>query len=135
MSKDLPSHSEQLLRILEALLTTYKETCTQVYQNIVHPDVDEKGKISATWVKDEDIERLLKSLPNWSKLQKGKLKKQDSMDESPEDLSSQSLRESELLSGIFNGKVVLANEIISDVKNLNRLAQLQESMVSQMLPH
>lgn len=97
--------------------------------------MDEKGKISATWVKDEDIERLLKSLPNWSKLQKGKLKKQDSMDESPEDLSSQSLRESELLSGIFNGKVVLANEIISDVKNLNRLAQLQESMVSQMLPH
>lgn len=93
------------------------------------------GVISATWVKDEDIERLLKSLPNWMKLQKAKEKKlTESMDESPEDVRTQNLRESDLLTGIFNGKTVMKHEILSDVKQLEQLAHLQESLVRREVP-
>ncbi len=64
------------------------------------------------------------------KLQKAKEKKlTESMDESPEDVRTQNLRESDLLTGIFNGKTVMKHEILSDVKQLEQLAHLQESLV------
>lgn len=65
------------------------------------------------------------------KLQRAKEKKlTESMDESPEDVRTQNLRESDLLTGIFNGKTVMKHEILSDVKQLEQLAHLQESLVS-----
>ncbi|CAG7822682.1 unnamed protein product [Allacma fusca] len=129
LSQDLPSHSDALIRVLDALLTQYKDTCHEAYVGIVQPDAEDKGVISATWVRDEDIERLLKSLPNWAKLQKRKDKTpMETFDESPEDLRAQSIRESDLLCGIFGGKLILPHEILSDVKQLEQLAHLQESM-------
>ena len=131
LSQDLPSHSDSLIRVLDALLTQYKETCHDAYVGIVQPDAEDKGVISATWVRDEDIERLLKSLPNWAKLQKRKDKTpMEVLEESPEDIRAQSLRESDLLCGIFGGKIILPHEILSDVKQLEQLAHLQESLVS-----
>jgi exocyst complex component 4 len=128
LAKDLPSHCDQLVRILDAVLTSYKETCQGIYSTIVSPE--DKKLISATMVKDEDIERLLKSLPNWSKLQKRKdYKRLGSTDESPEEVSSQSVRESDLFFGLFGGKTVQLNDILLDLKLIEQLAHLQESMV------
>lgn len=44
LSKDLPSHCEQLLRILESLLIQYKETCHNAYAGVVQPDTEDKGR-------------------------------------------------------------------------------------------
>jgi exocyst complex component 4 len=52
----------------------------------------------------------------------------EAFDESPEDLRAQSIRESDLLCGIFGGKLILPHEILSDVKQLEQLAHLQESL-------
>lgn len=77
-------------------------------------------------------QRLLKSLPNWLKLLKAKEGSKminQSMDESPEDVRNQNLRESDLLTGLFYGKTVQRHEIITDTKQMNQLAHLQESLV------
>lgn len=129
--KDLPSHCDQLLSILDAVLTDFRKMCRDMYASIVSQnDTDEKRVVSATWVTDEDIERLLKSLPNWSTLQKqrdGKLS--ESLIESPDDLHSQNIRESDLLYGVFGGKKLQTSEILSNLKQLQQLAHFQESMV------
>lgn len=119
------------------------DSCESAYTSIVQPAADsaENNKrviISATWVKDEDIQRLLKSLPNWLKLQKAKDNsnkkiKENSIDEinSPEDedMRTQNLRESDLLTGIFNGKTVQIHEILTDSRLFGQLAHFQESLV------
>jgi len=127
---------------LDSLLTSYVESCESAYSSIVQPgDSSENNKriiISATWIKDEDIQRLLKSLPNWMKLLKAKESskkmKENSIDEinSPEDedTRTQNMRESDLLTGIFNGKTVQIHEILTEGKLFGQLAHFQESMVS-----
>lgn len=134
LANELPSHSDQLARMLRSILSSYLEACQSAYQTIVQPDVQDKAVISSSWVKDSDIQRLLKSLPNWLKLVKAqeslaKLNSQISMDESPEDVRNQNLRESDLLTGLFYGKTVLKHEIITDTAQMNQLAHLQESLV------
>jgi len=124
------------------------EACTNAYTSLVIPESsssednqNNKGVISATWIRDEDIQRLLKSLPNWQKLSKAKEEKSKGSNnkgrgsaggvespETPEEVRNQNLRESDLLSGIFNGKTVQKHEILSDPKQLRALAHLQESL-------
>ncbi|PKU28682.1 hypothetical protein llap_21014 [Limosa lapponica baueri] len=41
---------------------------TKVHQELSIVQSDEKLVISASWAKDDDISRLLKSLPNWSNM-------------------------------------------------------------------
>lgn len=131
LAADLPTHSDQLARMFYSILSSYAEACRAAYQAIVQPDAEDKAVISSSWIKDADIQRLLKSLPNWLKLLKAKAAKKhnQSMDESPEDVRSQNLRESELLTGLFYGKTVQRNEIITDMKQINQLAHLHESLV------
>ena len=76
------------------MLNAFKEACNSAYENIVEPignnsaysglanstssydyghgnsslGSTDKRVISANWAKDEDINRLLKSLPNWLSL-------------------------------------------------------------------
>ena len=42
-----------------------QEICLAAYRGVVQPDSEDKRIISAQWATDEDISRLLKSLPNW----------------------------------------------------------------------
>lgn len=116
--------------MLLSILSSYLDACRSSYQAIIQPSVDDKAVISSSWVRDTDIQRLLKSLPNWLKLVKAKESKNNlSIDDSPEDVQNANLRESELLTGLFYGKTVLKHEIISDTKRMNQLAHLQESLV------
>lgn len=123
-----------MARILQSTLLLYLEAFQNAYQGIVHSDPDDKGVISANWVKDADIQRLLKSLPSWLKFLKAKDNKHNqSMDESPDDIRNQNLKESDLLMGLFYGKTVQRKEIITDAKQINQLAHLQESLVTERL--
>ncbi|XP_007951120.1 exocyst complex component 4 [Orycteropus afer afer] len=60
---DLSAYSDQFLNMVCGKLQEYKDTCTAAYRGIVQSE--EKLVISASWAKDDDISRLLKSLPNW----------------------------------------------------------------------
>lgn len=58
--QDLPSYSDELLKMVCSLLKTYRETCQAAYRGIVQPETEDKRIHSVTWLKDEDITRFLK---------------------------------------------------------------------------
>jgi len=67
LSKELPSHADQVIKIVEPLLLSCMEARTNEYTSLVvtessSDDSNNKGVISATWIRDEDFHRLLKSL-------------------------------------------------------------------------
>ena len=141
----LPLNCEDILLMINELLNDYKENCLTIYKMIVEKE-EEKKIISANWVKDEDINRCLKSLPNWVNLSKyyntnGQLYLSsasqsrmsnlsfDKQDESPEDVHLRNKRETELLiSNITQDSLITSNEVLNEVEQLKNLAQLQEAM-------
>lgn len=133
----LPHHKIQILEILIGLIRGYTETCYAAYRGIVQPEPEDKRLCSAAWLKDEDINRFLKSLPNWTDLQAQKshhrsgrpLKREDTTEEeSPEDVRQRNIKEAEILASNLGEGGVSQQEIISDTMQLKCLAQLQESM-------
>lgn len=58
----LPHHKIQILEILVGLIRGYTETCYAAYRGIVQPEPEDKRLCSAAWLKDEDINRFLKSV-------------------------------------------------------------------------
>lgn len=142
----LPLNCEEILLMINELLNGYKENCLTIYKMIVERE-EEKKIISANWIKDEDINRCLKSLPNWVNLSKyfndtnglylnnsnqsrmSTLSIADKPDESPEEVHSRNKRETELLiSNITQDSLIPSNEILTEVEQLKNLAQLQEAM-------
>uniref|UniRef100_A0A0A9WJT2 Exocyst complex component Sec8 n=2 Tax=Lygus hesperus TaxID=30085 RepID=A0A0A9WJT2_LYGHE len=131
----LPCHKPDALEILIKLIRNYTETCGAAYRGIVHPGPEDKTLCSVSWLKDEDISRFLKSLPNWLNLQSQKplqrlgrpLKREDTgEDESPEEIRQRNIKEAEILLGnLTEGG---QHEIISDLQQLKSLGLLQESM-------
>ncbi|MEE6481763.1 hypothetical protein FKM82_012962 [Ascaphus truei] len=63
LMRDLSAYSDQFLNMVCVKLQEYKDTCSTAFRGIVQSE--EKLVISASWAKDDDITRLLKSLPNW----------------------------------------------------------------------
>ncbi|CAG9865173.1 unnamed protein product [Phyllotreta striolata] len=140
--KALPLYSEKIAEYSYKSLKEYKETCDTAYRRIVQPQTDDGRKIcSAAWLKDDDISRFLKSLPNWLNLKaqqehrargernKKLLKREHpSEEESPEDVRMRNRREAEMLASNLGEGGVAAGEFISDMNSLKELAQLQESM-------
>ncbi|KAK7896299.1 hypothetical protein WMY93_021624 [Mugilogobius chulae] len=66
LMQDLSAYSNQFLEMVCDKLKEYKEICNTAYRGIVQ--CEEKLTISASWSKDEDISRLLQSLPNWANM-------------------------------------------------------------------
>ncbi|CAH0552753.1 unnamed protein product [Brassicogethes aeneus] len=137
----LPLYSEQIAVFSYNALKEYKDTCNAAYRGIVQPYSEDKRICSAAWLKDEDISRFLKSLPNWLNLKTQQeyqarnertrrvLKRdQPSEEESPEDVRMRNRREAEILASNLGEGGVAASEILSDMSLLKELAQLQESM-------
>ncbi|KAK4881071.1 hypothetical protein RN001_004390 [Aquatica leii] len=137
----LPVYSEHLLKSVCVALKEYKETCLAAYQGIVQPHSEDRRICSAAWLKDEDISRFLKSLPNWLNLKaqqeyqarnerRKTATRRDfhSEEESPEDVKQRNRREAEILASNLGEGGVSAGEILSDMSLLKELAQLQESM-------
>ncbi|XP_028153482.2 exocyst complex component 4 [Diabrotica virgifera virgifera] len=140
--KALPLYSEMVAGYSSKALKEYKETCDMAYRRIVQPQSEDSRKIcSAAWLKDDDISRFLKSLPNWLNLKaqqeyrargernKKLLKREHpSEEESPEDVRMRNRREAEMLASNLGEGGVSAGEFLSDMNLLKELAQLQESM-------
>lgn len=133
----LPKHRHEILEILVNLIKNFVETCNAAYRGIIQPEPEDKRLCSAAWLKDEDISRFLKSLPNWIDLQAQKsfyhsgrpLKREDTTEEeSPEDVRQRNIKEAEILASNLGEGGIGSHEIISDSLQLKCLAQLQESM-------
>uniref|UniRef100_A0A8C8BI92 Exocyst complex component Sec8 n=1 Tax=Otus sunia TaxID=257818 RepID=A0A8C8BI92_9STRI len=122
---DLSAYSDQFLNMVCVKLQEYKDTCTLAYRSIVQSD--EKLVISASWAKDDDISRLLKSLPNWSNMAQPKQLRPKREDE--EDFIRAAFgKESEVLIGNLGDKLIPQQEILRDVSDLKALANMHESL-------
>ncbi|XP_062562574.1 exocyst complex component 4 isoform X1 [Armigeres subalbatus] len=138
--QDLPTYSDELLKMVCSLLKTYRETCQAAYRGIVQPETEDKRIYSVAWLKDDDITRFLKSLPNWTDLktsnarikqqsgQKRHMKAEPSEEESPTAVQQRNVREAEMLTSNLGEGGISQQEILSDVGVLKELAILQESM-------
>ncbi|KAK3517649.1 hypothetical protein QTP70_014373 [Hemibagrus guttatus] len=125
LMQDLSAYSNQFLEMICDKLKEYKEICNTAYRSIVQ--CEEKLTISASWAKDEDISRLLQSLPNWANMTQPRHLRQKREDE--EDFTCAAFaKESEVLTGNLGDKLIPQNEILRDVSDLKALANLQESM-------
>ncbi|XP_060745639.1 exocyst complex component 4 [Tachysurus vachellii] len=125
LMQDLSTYSNQFLEMICDKLKEYKEICNTAYRSIVQ--CEEKLTISASWAKDEDISRLLQSLPNWSNMTQPRQLRQKREDE--EDFTRAAFaKESEVLTGNLGDKLIPPSEILRDVSDLKALANLHESM-------
>ncbi|GLD73573.1 exocyst complex component 4 isoform X2 [Lates japonicus] len=125
LMQDLSAYSNQFLEMVCDRLKEYKEICNTAYRGIVQ--CEEKLTISASWSKDEDISRLLQSLPNWANMAQPRQTRQKREDE--EDFTRAAFaKESEVLTGNLGDKLIPQNEILRDVSDLKALANLHESM-------
>uniref|UniRef100_A0A8R1U1L6 Exocyst complex component Sec8 n=2 Tax=Onchocerca TaxID=6281 RepID=A0A8R1U1L6_ONCVO len=107
--------------------------------NMSHEDgYKEKRKISAAWAVDEDISRLLKSLPNWFMVSSYENASAPSMNtssavsptsESESDVCDRNERESEILIGnLGTAKQLVRDELITDIEVIRSLACIHESL-------
>ncbi|XP_059607567.1 exocyst complex component 4 [Phlebotomus argentipes] len=137
--QDLPNYSEDLLKMICALLKTYRETCQAAYRGIVQPETEDKRIYSVAWLKDDDISRFLKTLPNWTDLKMSHMRRQQfgklaahpyemSEEESMAQVQQRNIREAEMLTSNLCEGGISQFEILSDVGVLKELAILQQSM-------
>ncbi|XP_053321528.1 exocyst complex component 4 [Spea bombifrons] len=125
LMRDLSAYSDQFLNMVCVKLQEYKDTCNAAFRSIVQ--CDEKLVISGSWAKDDDITRLLKSLPNWLNMAQPKQLRPKREDE--EDfIRAAFAKESEVLIGNLGDKLIQHNEIMGDVSDLKALANLHESL-------
>ncbi|XP_072858581.1 exocyst complex component 4 isoform X1 [Pogona vitticeps] len=122
---DLSAYSDQFLNMVCVKLQEYKDTCTTAYRSIVQ--FDEKLVISASWAKDDDITRLLKSLPNWINMAQPK-QLRPKREEEEDFVRTAFGKESEVLIGNLGDKLIPQQEILRDVSDLKALANMHESL-------
>ncbi|XP_012280945.1 exocyst complex component 4 [Orussus abietinus] len=135
----LPLQGEHFCTLVLNVLHNYRETCQTAYRGIVHPESEDKKICSAAWLKDDDISRFIKSLPNWTTMKseariyrdvnRRSIRRQETQDEeSPEEVRQRNMREAEILASNLGEGGINSNEILSDIDQLRSLALLQESM-------
>lgn len=125
--KKVPQYCNDFLDITIRTLNEYLDSCNLQYKSLVLREGDGKVSriISANWVRDEDISRLLMSLPNWASLQAGN-KQGDIEDEAT--LQAIHDREASLLINNLEKAEIEKNQVILDSLDLKSLANLQESL-------
>ncbi|XP_005365857.1 exocyst complex component 4 [Microtus ochrogaster] len=122
---DLSAYSDQFLNMVCVKLQEYKDTCSSAYRSIVQSE--EKLVISASWAKDDDISRLLKSLPNWTNMAQPK-QLRPKREEEEDFIRAAFGKESEVLIGNLGDKLIPPQDILRDVSDLKALANMHESL-------
>ncbi|XP_065739589.1 exocyst complex component 4 [Phocoena phocoena] len=125
LMRDLSAYSDQFLNMVCVKLQEYKDTCVAAYRGIVQSE--EKLVISASWAKDDDISRLLKSLPNWINMAQPK-QLRPKREEEEDFIRAAFGKESEVLIGNLGDKLIPPQDILRDVSDLKALANMHESL-------
>ncbi|VDM61620.1 unnamed protein product [Angiostrongylus costaricensis] len=118
------------------VLTDYNKSVTDMYEKTTKSlsEVDgitSRRKISAAWAADEDISRLLMSLPNWLMTASEVTPSTPSVlnFESEKDIRQRNERESEILIGnLATQKKIERAELLTDMADVRTLAALHESL-------
>ncbi|EYC28854.1 hypothetical protein Y032_0007g3461 [Ancylostoma ceylanicum] len=118
------------------LLGEYKKSVEDMYERTTKSlseidGVASRRKISAAWAADEDISRLLMSLPNWLMAAKETTPSTPSVPnlESEKDIRQRNERESEILIGnLATQKKIERAELLTDMGDVRALAALHESL-------
>lgn len=62
---NLGEYQDQFLAMICSILHEYKETLVQSYRGIVQPESEDQRIVSASWVRESEINRELSSFENW----------------------------------------------------------------------
>ncbi|KAE9421278.1 hypothetical protein Angca_004941, partial [Angiostrongylus cantonensis] len=117
------------------VLTDYNKSVTDMYEKVLTTkslsEVDgiaSRRKISAAWAADEDISRLLMSLPNWL-MTASEVTPSTPIQNSFQDIRQRNERESEILIGnLATQKKIERAELLTDMADVRTLAALHESL-------
>lgn len=139
----MEKYTERLSALWLLVIDEFVKSATAVYEKIILPTSDkeenrERRKISAAWAVDEDISRLLKSLPNWFMVSSYESTPTPSLvtptallpsNESESDIRQRNERESEILIGnLGTAKQLVREELITDMELIRSLACMHESL-------
>ncbi|KAF7635930.1 Sec8_exocyst domain-containing protein [Meloidogyne graminicola] len=133
------------LLILEHFIKAINEKYSQItmFRQTQGEVLIEYPKLSAAWVVDEDIARLLKSLPSWTAVQNslfspsseqiltpfGTSSSLSGLIESEQEIRERTQRESEILIGnLGTQKQLKQNDLITSLDNIRILACLHETL-------
>ncbi|CAM9367478.1 exocyst complex component 4 isoform X1 [Lampetra fluviatilis] len=128
---DLSAYSDQFLHMICIKLQEYRAMCHAAYRNIVAVHSEDRLVISASWAKDDDITRLLKSLPNWTNLAQAKQPRargQQGDTNEEEYTRAINAKESDVLTGNLGEQLIPEQAILRDPGDLKALANLHESL-------
>eukprot|EP00795_Rhopilema_esculentum_P012007 gene12007-2591_t len=131
LMKSLPLYTTEFLEIIVQVIGKYLLSCKEAYKGLVLRE--EAGKpsriFSASWARDEDINRYLKSLPNWLNLQEERTKgKMLLLDEDMESVRFRNAQQTDKILGTLKRGAIAKNEVILDIGDLKSLVSLQESL-------
>ncbi|CAJ0943967.1 unnamed protein product, partial [Mesorhabditis belari] len=136
----MDSYAHRFAAIWVLVLTEYATHITQLYEKTTSPPMDgdsaTRRKISsAVWAADEDISRLLMSLPNWILANSTQGTSPNSATQTPANMESErevrdrNERESEILiSNLGTQKQIERSELLGDNSDIRTLAALHESL-------
>lgn len=133
LMRDLPMYSAHFLDILCELLQGYRDSCNSIYKELSLGSVEglkgvmggQESVISSKWARDEDINRMIRSLPNWMKLRQGG--KGKGWGDEDGNISIYT-RESETLCNNLGSEPLRRGSVVLNAENLRLLAILHESM-------
>lgn len=134
VSMDL--YADRFAALWLLVLTDYNKNVTDMYERTTKSlsevdGVPSRRKISAAWAADEDISRLLMSLPNWLMAATETTPSTPSVPsvESEKDIRQRNERESEILIGnLATQKKIERAELLTDMGDVRALAALHESL-------
>uniref|UniRef100_F1KUX2 Exocyst complex component Sec8 n=1 Tax=Ascaris suum TaxID=6253 RepID=F1KUX2_ASCSU len=139
----MAAYTERLSALWLLVIDEFAKSATGVYEKIIRPSSEseegrERRKISAAWAVDEDISRLLKSLPNWFMVSTYEATPTPSLgtpnallptNESESDIRERNERESEILIGnLGTAKQLVRDELITDMELIRSLTCMHESL-------
>lgn len=139
----MEQYTERLSALWLLVIDEFAKSATSIYEQIISPSADkddsrERRKISAAWAVDEDISRLLKSLPNWFMVSSHEATPTPSLttptallpaNETESDIRQRNERESEILIGnLGTAKQLVREELITDMELIRSLACMHESV-------
>uniref|UniRef100_A0A0N5AMY7 Exocyst complex component Sec8 n=1 Tax=Syphacia muris TaxID=451379 RepID=A0A0N5AMY7_9BILA len=138
----METFTDRLSSLWLLVIQDFLKIASSVYEMIIRPSFEkeekrERRKISAAWAVDEDISRLLKSLPNWCLAVSDEeiyssLTTPTSIlaaGESESEIRQRNERESELLIGnLGTAKQLVKEELITDMELIHSLACMHESL-------
>ena len=117
----LDSYHDHFLTMACSLLQEYKEMSTQSYRGVVQPNSEDQRILSATWVRDSEVNDFLLKLDNW-KVAYGRLNPKAAS------LNETFSKEAAFFISKLIGETVDKSLLIDDPTDLKALASLNESL-------